>query len=401
MLPRDLKPEHFKSYSPEARKLVAGYIGTLQNLPPVFVPNLLREAIEYDFKFPAERGALEKELANLRSLSAAQQKQWLQGFSQITLSSELEQMDWVDSPAQFVERLSTHLWATHQLDAFRNAATDYADRLHAAVPAERPPVPRLGIAVIGQGVSANDQTLFRKLRAHGSYFSRVKPDNGLQILLEAAADRAKTHPVAFGHWYVDGGEEAEHSPALTCVSYRSLEPVRAELLRKMRAEIQKPGMGPEALRTRLAQMRPTELGFKTEGDPVLDRFQMKVLTEGSGTQIFSTTFAQWTAREALRRAQPCTLLVRFAPRQRQKPMNELLAETQDQPELDTTGSLIDADFGAYYNWINQQRLPGADQSSFLAWFENHGEAVAIGPAMPRGTVSTAAADLRQVLLWMS
>jgi hypothetical protein len=401
MLPRDLKPEHFKSYPPEARKLVTGYIGTLQNLPPVFVPNLLREAIEYDFKFPAERSALDKELANLRSLSAAQQREWLQGFSQITLSSELEQMDWVDSPAQFVERLSTHLWATHQLDAFRNAATGYADRLHAAVPAEKPVVARLGIAVIGQGVSANDQTLFRKLRAHGSYFSRVKPDNGLQMLLEAVSDRAKTHPIAYGHWYVDGGEETEHSSALTCVSYRSLEPVRAELLRRMRAEIQKPGMGPETLRTLLAQMSPAELGFKTAGDPVLDRFQMKILTEGSGTQIFSTTFAQWTAREALRRAQPCTLLVRFAPRQRQKPMNELLSETQGQTELDLLGSLIDGDFGAYYNWINQQRLPGADQSSFLAWFENHGEAVAIGPAMPRGTVSTAAADLRQVLSWMT
>ena len=109
---------------------------------------------------------------------------------------------------------------------------------------------------------------------------------------------------------------------------------------------------------------------------------MKLLTEGSGTQIFSTTFAQWTAREALRRAQPLTLLVRFAPRQRQKPMNELLTESSDRPELDPVGSLIDADMGAYYNWINQQRLPGADQSSFLAWFENHGEALAIGPSMP-------------------
>jgi hypothetical protein len=401
MLPRDLKPELFKSYPPEARRAVTDYIATLQNLPLTFVPNLLREAIDYDFKFPAERSALEKELANLRSLSAVQQRDWLQGFSQITISPELEQMDWVNSPAQFVERLSAHLWATHQLDAFRNAATDYADRLHAAVPAEQPVIARLGIAVIGQGVSANDQILFRKLRAHGSYFSRVKPDNGLQMLLDAVSKRAKTHPVAYGHWYVDGGEEAEHSSALTCVSYRSLEPVRAELLRRMRAEIQKPGMGPEALRTLLAQMSPAELGFKTAGDPVLDRFQMKILTEGSGTQIFSTTFAQWTAREVLRRAQPCTLLVRFAPRQRQKPMNELLSEKQDQVELDPLGSLIDADFGAYYNWINQQRLPAADQSSFLAWFENHGEAVAIGPAMPRGTESTAAADLRQVLSWMS
>ena len=90
MLPRDLKPEHFKSYPPEARKLVTGYIGTLQTLPSVFVPNLLREAVEYDFKFPAERSALEKELANLRSLSALQQREWLQGFLQITLSPELE-----------------------------------------------------------------------------------------------------------------------------------------------------------------------------------------------------------------------------------------------------------------------------------------------------------------------
>jgi hypothetical protein len=57
--------------------------------------------------------------------------------------------------------------------------------------------------------------------------------------------------------------------------------------------------------------------------------------------------------------------------------------------------------GAYYNWLNQQRLPGADQSSFVVWFEEHGEAVAIGPAMPRGTESTSTADLAQVLSWMS
>jgi hypothetical protein len=148
-------------------------------------------------------------------------------------------------------------------------------------------------------------------------------------------------------------------------------------------------------------MNPAEFGLSKTGDAVLDRFQVKLLTEGSGTQIFSTTFAQWTAREALRRGQPCTLLVRFAPRQRQKPMNELLSEKQDQTELDPLGSLIDADLGAYYNWINQQRLPGADRSSFLAWFENHSEAVAIGPAMPRGTESTTATDLKELLSWMT
>jgi len=122
-----------------------------------------------------------------------------------------------------------------------------------------------------------------------------------------------------------------------------------------------------------------------------------VLTEGSGTQIFATTFAQWTARETLRRAQPLTLLVRFAPRQKQKPMNEMISGSQNPPELDPAGSLVDADFGAYYNWLNQQRLPGAEQSSFLAWFEGHNEAVAIGPAWPRGSQSNALVDMKHLL----
>jgi hypothetical protein len=405
MLPGELKPEHFNGYPPEARKLITHYLAALHELPLSFVPNLLREAIDYDFKFPAERRSLEKELANLESLSPVhsaeplpeKQKDWFQGFAQITLSRQLEQVDWVNSPAQFVEQLSAHLWATHQLDAFRKVATDYAERLHAAVPPEPPAIPRLGIAVIGQGVSTYHESLFQKLRAHGAYFGRVKPEGGLKLLLDAITTRAHAHPIPYGHWYVDGGEEVEHSPALTCVSYHALDPVRSALLHKMRTEIETPGMGPEALRTTLAQMTPSEVGMGQAGDTVLDHFQLKLLTEGSGTQIYSTAFAQWTAREALRRAQPCTMLVRFAPRQRQKPMNELISEKQDQPELDPEGSLMDSDMGAYYHWINQRRLPGADESSFLVWFENHSEAVAIGPALPRGTVSTNSTDLNELL----
>ena len=171
----------------------------------------------------------------------------------------------------------------------------------------------------------------------------------------------------------------------------------------MQTELDRPGMGPEALRTLLARMRPADLGMTGNNDKsrddVRDRFAISLLTEGSGTQVFSTSFAQWAAREALRRAQPLTLLVRFAPRQRQRPMNELLSVAPARPEFDLPGSLVDADMGAYYNWVNQQRLPGAEQSSFLVWFEDHGQAVAIGPSMPRGTESTSATDLGQLLSW--
>lgn len=399
MLPNDLKPGQFDGYPPEARKLVTNYLSTLQKLPLSLVPSLLRELIDFDFKFPAERLALEKELANLSSLSAEQLKDWIQAFVQIRLSPQLEHIDWVNLPAQFVEQLSSHLWTTHQVDAFRVAATAYADRLRSAVPPEPPPAPRLGVTIIGQGVANYDEPLFRKLRAHGAYFSRVNPDNGLETLLTAVAARAKAHPAPYAHWYIDGGQEASYDPALTCVSYHALAPARAALSGKLRAEIEQPGMGPEALRTHLAQLRPADLGMGKSGDAVMARFQLKLLTEGSGTQVFSTTFAQWAAREALRRAQPLTLLVRFAPRQRQKPMNEMLAATREPVELDPLGSLVDADMAAYYNWLNQQRLTGSERSSFLVWFEGHNQAIAIGPSLPRGSESTAAVDLQQLLNW--
>lgn len=394
MLPHDLKPEHFASYPPQARKLVTGYLETVQALPLIYVANLLREVIEYDFKFPVERRELEKELANTRALSHEQQRNWFQGFAAINVTPQLEQSDWADQPAQFVEQLSAYLWATHQLDTFRKAALEYAQRLRAAVPPYQPPIPRLGVAVIGQGVATYEEPLFRKLRPHGAYFTRVKSDRGLELLLKTLGKRAQDHQITYGHWYIDGGTPAEHAPGLISVSYEALAPIREQLLHKMRPQIDKPGMGPETLRTFLAQVSPSELGLQS-GDQVLDRFQVKLFTEGSGTQIFSTTFAQWAAREALRRAQPCTLLVRFAPRQRQRTMNELLSEKQEQVELDPVGSLIDADFGAYYNWINQQRLAG--ESSFLAWFEGHSEAVVIGPAVPRGTESTSDTGLEDLL----
>ena len=43
-------------------------------------------------------------------------------------------------------------------------------------------------------------------------------------------------------------------------------------------------------------------------------------------------------------------------------MNELLSPKVNQLEIDQVGSLIDADVGAYYTWLNQQRLPEAEKS---------------------------------------
>jgi hypothetical protein len=397
MLPRDLQSEQFASYPPEARKAVGQNLDTLRRLPISFLPGFLREVIEYDFKFPAERASIDDELAILSNLSPAQMTEWFEGFAVLNTSTELEEFDWINHPAQFVERQSAYLWSSRQLDAFRKAASEYGARVQSKAPARELPVVRLGIAVVGQGVAAYDEPLFAHLRTQGTYFDHVKPDNGLALLLGAVADRAKTHPVPYGHWYIDGGEPVPGDPQITTVSYSGVGFARASLLRYVQSEIEQPGMGPEELHTKMARLEPSDLGFAKGSDGVLDRFQLKVLTEGSGTQIFSTTFAQWAAREALRRAQPLTLLVRFAPRQRQRSLNELLSSSPAPSEVDAVGSLVDAEMAAYYQWINQQRLPGYQRSVFLAWFEGHSQAVLVAPTLPRGATSASSLDLGQLL----
>jgi hypothetical protein len=397
MTPDQLQPVNFASYPPEAKLLVTGYLPLLRKLPTSYVALLLREAIVYDWKFPAERTEIDNQLTFLEKLTAEQLKQNMSGFAELRLSSELERLDWVNGPGPFSEQLSAYLWATHQIDAFHVAATEFVHRVDASSTAAKLPAPRLSIVAIGQGVSKNDYPLFRKLRPYGVYFKQINAANGCQTLLDSVCGRAAAYPGPYLHWYIDGGKElAYRSSNLTCISYNQIEPIRSALLKHIKASMES-GVGPEALRTSLAQMRPGQLGLNGEGaEGLVNRFRISVLTEGSGTQIYSTTFVQWSARELLRRAQPLTLLTRYAPRQRERSMEQMLENSRPR-EFDARGSLIDADMGAYYTWINQQRLSDAGKSAFLAWFEDHGEALAISPKMARGTETNEPIDLAEVM----
>ena len=397
MLPAQLTAASFSAYPPQARRLATQQIELLQHLPLAFLPLLLRELIAYDWKFPAERADLDRQFAYLGKVSPEQFQTMMAAFAKLKLSREVEQTDWVNSPAVFSEQLSAHLWATHQIDSFRAAAIDYVQKVTASAPDPPLATHRLGIAVIGQGVAKNEYRLFRKLRPQGVYYTKVKHDGGVRILLDAVAQRAKAHPVAYGHWYIDGGDGVAAPETLTRVSYNALSGPRATLQLRMQKTYEAAVFDPEAFRTMLAQMKPEEIGLNSGGDAVLNRFQLSLLTEGSGTQVFATTFVQWAARETLRRAQPLTVFTRYAPRQREKQMNELLAEHQRKPELDPQGSLIDADMGAYYTWLNQQRLTGDDKSAFLAWFEDHDEAVVIAPSLERASHSDAPVDLARLI----
>ncbi len=406
MRPAELRPSTFAAYPPQGRKVADEQLGLLQELPLVLVPILLRELIAYDWKFPAERRELQRQFEFLSKATAAQRSSVMEGFRGLSPGPEVASTDWVNDPSGFMEKLTAWLWSTHQMDHFRQIADTYAAAVDESLPAPPPRMPRLGMVVIGAEVTDANQPLFRKLRPHGVHLSKVKPDDGLAIVLAEASRRAgaaqEEQTVArapgrsYDHWYIDGGSAAQSS-GLIQVSYAKLERPRALLLERIQRAIGSGSMGPEELRSLLARLKPSEIGLGGEGsNQVVDHFQLTLLTEGAGTQIFATTFAQWAARECVRRAQPETLVVRYAPRQQAQTMNTMLSGTRPIA-LDTAGSLVDADMGAYYTWLSMRRLTGASSLRFVVWFEGHREAIVVGPDLPRGTTSDSPLDMQQVL----
>lgn len=409
MQPHQLTAESFSRYPPQGRAFAVGHLVVLRQIPLVLLPILLRVIIEYDWCFPIEQRVLVRQFEYLEALEASSFTLLMAPFAAVSLPSEVSRTDWVNNPQHFSEQLSALLWSTQHIDDYRKAASQYQAQLEQILAGKPPAMPRFTIVIVGQGVSQSNASLFRTLRPHGVLFTNVEPGGGMETLIKFINERAQKCPEKDAHWYIDGGYADASCGAqqgITVTSYNELAPFALKELNLMENFIERAGKtasaGPEAAQSFMAALSPRDLGLHgSNDDAVLRHFEVKLLTEGAGTQVFSTTFVQWAAREAMRRAQPITMLARFAPRQRMAPMNELLKRNPLTQQTDPEGSLVDADMGAYYTWINQGRLAGADQARFLAWFEGHGLAVAIAPGLPGGTTSNVSTSMTKILEWMN
>lgn len=409
MQPDELRPENFSHYPQQGRVFAVKHLLVLRQIPLALLPILLREIINYDWCFPVEQRTLIRQFDYLTTLQAASFASLMAPFATVSLPKEISKIDWVNQPQRFSEQLSALLWSTQQIDDYRKAASQYEKQLEHVLADNPPTMPRFTIVTVGQGVPQANISLFRLLRRHGVLFTSVQPDHGLETLIKFVNERAQKRLEQYAHWYIDGGQADATCGAqqgITVVSYNDLAPVALRELNLAELFVKRTDKtatsGPEAVQSYMAALSPADLGLHgSADDEALRHFKAKILTEGAGTQVFSTTFVQWAAREAMRRAQPVTMFARFAPRQRMAPMNELLKRNPLAQLTDPQGSLVDADMGAYYTWINQGRLTDAGQARFLAWFEGHELAIAIAPTLPRGTTSDAASNVEKILEWMS
>jgi hypothetical protein len=384
----------FADYPPQGRDLAVSRITALRKIPVALLPVYLVDLKTYDWKFPVEQREIEKRIEFAGTNPAS-----LSGFSGIQVTPALDNPERVKDPQRFLADMTSYLWSSLQMDAYRTAANRFVDLYSAAVKPELPAMPRLVMICVGRDAQPGLYPLFQKLQKSGQVRTNVRSEGASDTLLTTLRERSNSHPVAYSHWYVDGGSPLPGLPSqgVSQIVYPQLAPLNTQILARMKACIEA-GTGPEVLHRQLDELnQSTPSGNESMPDPCLQNFAVSLLTEGSGTQIFSTSFVQWTTREVLRRAQPATILARFAPRQRQRSFNAMVAAASNRTDLDPDGSLIDADMAAYYAYLELMRLPGSDKAALLVWFEGHSQAFVASRNIPAGTQSDSPTTVAELL----
>jgi hypothetical protein len=396
MIPRELKPEDFRLYNEQSRIFAVHYLAVLRRIAPAACPSFLLQINNIPTSFPAETQSLTTRLDTLQSMPAPDFNAHTATLRGIELPVELLRRDWINDPATFITAMTAYLWSSGQIDRFREGTQS----LFAALPEPQSNDDRLLIVVAGQDARPAESDL-GKLRKHGLLVQNlVEPDTPAR-LLQAVQERALTDPTPYNHWYIDGGVPwaSKTSPAgITHVSYPTLAPLRGRVLARMKDTIFSGDAGTEAMQTRLASLTPEALqAHEVVEDEILQRFYTELFTLSSGPQIFSTSFVQWAGRELMRRAQPRTLLLRYAPRQHHRPFNEMVAQAEAETILDPGGSLRDASMGAYYAWLEGRRMAPSAKLAFLLWLEGTSKLLVIAPGAPAGTETSTPLTLAKVL----
>lgn len=400
MTPEALDTGSFDRYSPSAKAIALRYLPELKRLPVAVVASFLDQISAWDWRFPAERRQLRSQLDAFAALPLSEANELTAEFSRITLPAEITKLDWVNAPGVLLRRLTPYLWSSQQIDRYRTAAAMLIDRLSMPDGSPETAGRRLVIVTLSDKLAAAGFPVFVKLRKHGLHATQVDGRGADESLTKLLQRRTIEEPILYAHWLV--ASEAVYETKLDGVapaylSYQAAEPVRRSVLKLMeRAMIS--GSGPEVLRSQLAALTPADCeADRVSTDSLLQHFIVDLFANGSGTQIYSTSFMQWAGREILRRAQPKTLIAKIGPRVRQRPFNESVTAVAERDEPDYPGSLVDGDLAAYYTWLESERLPGADRGVFLAWAAGHRQAVLIGPSVPKNVSTNNWMTLPQLL----
>jgi hypothetical protein len=239
---------------------------------------------------------------------------------------------------------------------------------------------------------------------------RSQPDR--PSIPDLLAQQANSDPADL--WLIDGDvkEDGLVLPVGSAahLSFAALKPVREKFLDTLN-NIPKDLNGADQV---VALLRATDWKLwcppELARQPRLLNFMIDVFLSGNGALNFPSAFAEWTASEALRRARPRVVFVRFGMRSKPKPFTSIAIFANQEkvsvlPDVDDPeNSAVDAEILARYVWLAARRYPQYEQAICVCIAEHLNSAWVIAPqekGLEDGATLSPTALSRAVYSWLA
>ena len=424
----------YQGLSPEAKQLVDQYQGMVDRLPRTFLGNTLTELEKWPILFEPEKAYFRALLAQLAELDDTQFQDTfgsLKAFERRTGCDRVAAND----PDTFQKRLLDHLYRSGQYVPWRREIDAIFQKVQPLVEARlyaTEQKPRLVVILYEEGIALEKDKLWRRLHSMGTRVplnldgaenrdafvqtlftgvrdprSGVRPNHGASpetrgpnpqgsaTLFEVLRDSGGFSPTDI--WILEAGDSLHRlceagsgrtpSPCATGLSYERLQSYRQQLSEAIYNKVLTGVRGPLELAAwiKTLQVTPREGTTLYLDDRVL-AFTRDVFLAGAGTLIINNTFVEWAAVQALKRAQPRVLIVRFGVRDKMKPFSSLLLFSKPRPTdqipnlQDPLGSFVDVELLSYYVWLNAEEVaPYRGKTLYVLLADGADQMLVVGP----------------------
>ena len=421
----------------EARQLIRENQSVVDRLPRTFLVNTLTELEKWPILFEPEQAYFRVLLAQLAALDAAQFQDTfgsLKAFEQRTGCERVA----VNNLDTFQKRLLDHLYRSGQYAAWRREIDAIFQKVQPLVEARlyaTEEKPRLVVILYEEGMALERDKLWQRLHSMGTrvplsingaenrdafvraLFTGQSPvgaipqagalaplsqvDRTGPTLFEVLRDSQRFSPADIWileagdslHRLCEAGSKGGRPPCATGLSYERLRSYRQQLSEAIYNKVLTGVRGPLELAAwiKTLQVTPREGSTLYVDDRVL-AFTRDVFLAGAGTLIINNTFVEWAAVQALKRAQPRVLVVRFGVRDKMKPFSSLLLFSKPRPTdqipnlLDPLGSFVDVELLSYYVWLNAEEVaPYRGKTLYVLLADGADQMLVVGPG-PRKPV---------------
>jgi hypothetical protein len=384
--------------------------GVLRRLPLTFLPFVNQQLRQWEFLFPNERGAVERLLVYVAGRSAEQSATLFRDV--VELEAKMGVRHWQFSTAEQTIQNSSQLARSPYFQQWRQAVQmvfDAADR-SASQNGPAGDRKRLILIDIPASLPLDAKKVWRRWQGigrpveldvlrHGGAPRMMEwllagglSDDGLAQEGLFSVMRGRTDASASDVWVVDASSGlvetlAKRREAGILLSYSRLDAYRENFSHEMNT-MRKDLADADAVfdHLRKVDVRPW-CPPEVVADPAVWEFVRSLYLSGNGAGIFSNSFVEWGASEALRRARPRFLAARFGIRSKPKPFTGVAVfENPDKvnpmPAVDDVeGSALDAEMLALYVWLAASRYEEYQRNTVCVCLaESIAQAYVVGPA---------------------